>query len=95
MHTGHPNPQSINNEYISGKIVINNSINNFMFPAVNVSNNFATIDYEAHIITKTDYTIKQFFRPMTVQKLNTLIPFVNTVSTNSSTCWIFLNDKSQ
>ena len=39
-------------EYISGKIVHNNSNNNSMFHALNVSNNFATIDYDAHINTK-------------------------------------------
>ena len=39
MHTGQPNPQSMINEYISGKIVLNNSNNKLMFPALNVSNN--------------------------------------------------------
>ena len=43
-----------------------------MFPALNVSNNFATIDYDAHIHTKIDYTRNHFFRSMTVQELNTL-----------------------
>ena len=32
----------------------------------------ATIDYEAHINTKIDYTINHVFRSMTVQELNTL-----------------------
>ena len=72
MHTGQPNPTSIINEYISGKIVWNNSNNKYIFPALNVSNNFATIDYDAHINTKIDYTINHVFRSMTVQKLNTL-----------------------
>ena len=57
MHTGQPNPQSITNEYISGKNVLDNSNNKFIFPALNVSNNFATSDYNAHINTKIDYTI--------------------------------------
>ena len=35
MHTGQPNPSSIINEYISGKIVLNNS-NKYVFPAPNV-----------------------------------------------------------
>ena len=56
MHTGQPNPTSIINEYISGKLVLNHSNNKYVFPALNVSNNFATIDYDAHINTKIDYT---------------------------------------
>ena len=51
MHTGQPNPTSIINEYISGKIVLNNSNSKYVFPALNVSSNFATIDYDAHINT--------------------------------------------
>ena len=72
MHTGQQNPTPIINEYISDKIVLNNSNNKYIFPALNVSNNFATIDYDAHINTKIDYTINHEFRPMTVQELNTL-----------------------
>ena len=72
MHTGQPNPNSIINEYISGKIVLNNSNNKYVFPALNVSNNFATKDYDAHINGKTVYTITHVFRSMTVQELNTL-----------------------
>ena len=40
-------------EYISGKLVLDTSNNKFVFPALNVSNIFATIDYDAHINTKT------------------------------------------
>ena len=72
MHTGQPNPQCIINENISGKIVSKNSINKFMFPALIVSNNFATIDYDAHINIKIDYPINHVFHSMTVQELNTL-----------------------
>ena len=75
MHTGQPNPQSMNNEYISGKIVLDNSNNKYLFPALNVSNNFATIDsieYDDHKNTKIDYTINHVFRSMTVQEFNTL-----------------------
>ena len=72
MHTGQPNPTSIRNDYISGKIVLNNSNNKYIFLALNVSNNFATIDYDAHINTKIDYTIIDVFLSMTVQELNTL-----------------------
>ena len=56
MHIGQPNSQPIINEYISGKIVLNDS-NKFIIPALNISNKFATIDYEAPINTKIDYTI--------------------------------------
>ena len=72
MHTGQNNPHSLINEYISGKIVLDNSNNKVVFPASNVSNNFATIDYDAHINTKIDCPINQVFRSMTVQELYTL-----------------------
>ena len=72
MHTGQPNPHSMIDEYISGKIVLDTSNNKFIFTALNVSNNFATIDYDAHINTKIDYTINHVFCSMTVQELNTL-----------------------
>ena len=36
MHTGQPNPTSIINENISGKIVLNNSNNKYIFPALTV-----------------------------------------------------------
>ena len=71
MHTGQPNPHSMIDEYISGKIVLDTSNNKFVFHALNVSNNFATIDYDAHINTKIDYTNTHVFRSMTVQELNT------------------------
>ena len=44
MHTGQPNPQSMIIENISGKIVLDNFNTQVVFPALNVSNNFATID---------------------------------------------------
>ena len=72
MHTGQPNPHSMIDEYISGKIVLDTSNNKFIFPALNVSNNFASIDYDAHINTKIDYNINHVFRSMTVQEFNTL-----------------------
>ena len=72
MHTGQPNTHSMIDEYVSGKIVLDTSNNKFIFPALNVSNNFATIDYDAHINTKIDYTFNHVFRSMTVQELNTL-----------------------
>ena len=72
MHTRQPNPQSIIKENISGKIVLDDSNTKFLFPALSVSNNFATIDCDAHINTKVDYAIYHIFRSMTVQELNTL-----------------------
>ena len=72
MHTGQPNPHSLIDEYISGKIVLDTSNNKFIFSALNVSNNFATIDYDAHINSKIDYTINHVFCSMTVQELNIL-----------------------
>ena len=71
-HTGQPNPHSMIDEYISGKIVLDTSNNKFIFPALNVSINFATIDYDAHINTQIDYTNNHVFRSLTVQELNTL-----------------------
>ena len=72
MHTGQLNPQSTINEYNSGKIVLDNSNHKLIFPAMNVSNSFDTIDYDAQRNTKIDYTMNQIFRSMTVQELNTL-----------------------
>ena len=37
MHTGQPNPHSMIDEYISGKIVLDTSKNKFIIPALNVS----------------------------------------------------------
>ena len=44
MHTGQPNPHSMIDEYISGKIVLDPSNSKIIFPALNFSNIFATID---------------------------------------------------
>ena len=60
------------NEYISGRLVLDNSDNKFIFPSLNVSNNFATIDYDAHINSKIEYAMNYVFRSMTVQELKTL-----------------------
>ena len=70
MHTVQPNPHFMIDEFFSGKIVLDN-LNNFVFPALSVSNNFSTIDHDAHINTKIDITINHVFRSMTVQELNT------------------------
>ena len=79
MQTGKPNPLQLpqNEQYnqlttqlISGKLF--HTQNKFLFPALNSSNNFATIDYEAHINTKIDYSINHVFKSMSVAELNTL-----------------------
>ena len=57
MQTGQPNPHSMIDEYISGKIVLDTSNNKFVFPALNVSTNFATIDYDAHRCTQKQKSI--------------------------------------
>ena len=72
MHTGQPNTNSMIDEYISDKILLDFSQKKIIFPALNVSNNFATIDYDAHVNTKIDYTINHVFCSMTVQELKTL-----------------------
>ena len=48
-------------EYISGKIVLHTSNNKFVFPALNVFNNFGTIDYDAHINLKLMTLLITFF----------------------------------
>ena len=72
MHTGQPDPSSKIHEHITAKLKHNNSNNKYIFPVLNVSNNLATIDYDAHVNTKIDYTINHVVHSMTVQELNTL-----------------------
>ena len=72
MNSGQPRPHSIIDQKISGKIQFDTSNQKYIFPALNVSNNFATLDYDAHIRTKIDSTINHVFKSMTVQELNTL-----------------------
>ena len=72
MNTGQPKPPSKIDQNICRKIQFDNSNKKYIFPALNISNNFATIDYDAHINTKIDFTITHVFKSMTVQELNTL-----------------------
>ena len=44
----------------------------YIFPPFNDSNSFGTVHYDAHIITKTDYSNNNVFKSMTIQELNTL-----------------------
>ena len=79
MHTGKPNPlrlpqneryNQLTTQLSSGKLI--HTQDKFLFPALNSSNNFATIDYEAHINTKIDYSIDHVIKSMSVAELNTL-----------------------
>ena len=72
MNTGQPKPHSIIDQNFSGKIQFDNFNQNYILSALNISNNFATIDYDAHINTKIDFTINHVFKSMTVQELITL-----------------------
>ena len=72
MNNGQPKPHSIIYQKISGKIQFDTSNKKYIFPALNVSNNFATLDYDAHINTKIVFTINDVFKSMTVQELNTV-----------------------
>ena len=65
MHTGQHNPHSLLKENISGKTVLDPSTKH-VFPALNVSTNFTTLDYEAQINPEIDYTINHVFCSMTV-----------------------------
>ena len=72
MNNGQPRPHSIIDQNISGRIQFDTSNQKFIFSAINVSNNFATLDYDAHINTKIDFTINHVFKSLTVQELKTL-----------------------
>ena len=47
MNNGQPRPHSIIDQNISGRIQFDTSSQKYIFPPLNVSNNFATIDYDA------------------------------------------------
>ena len=72
MNNGQPRPHSIIDQNISGRMQFDTSNQNHIFPVLNVSNNFATLDYDAHINTKIDFTINHVYKSMTVQEINTL-----------------------
>ena len=57
---------------INGQIQNDNSNKKYILPALNVSNNFANLVYDAHINTKIDFTINYVFKSLSVQELNTL-----------------------
>ena len=68
MNNGQPRPHSIIDQQFSGKIQFDTSKQKNIFPELNVSKNFATLDYDAHINTKTDFTINHVFKSMKVQE---------------------------
>ena len=72
MNTGQPRSHSIIDQRVSGQIQYDNSTKEYIFPALNISNNFATLDYDAHINPKIDFTINHVLISMSVQELNTL-----------------------
>ena len=72
MNNGQPRPHSIIDQKISGKIQFDTSNKKYIFPALNISNSFATLDYDAHFNTKIVFTINHVFKSITVQELNTL-----------------------
>ena len=72
MNNGQPRPHSIIDQNISGRIQFDTSSQKEIFLALNVSYNFATLDPDAHINTKIDFTINHVFKSLTVQELNTL-----------------------
>ena len=66
-NNGQPKPHSIIDQKISGRMQFDTSNQKYIVPALNVSNNFATLDYDAQINTKIVFTIKDVFKSMTVQ----------------------------
>ena len=52
MNNGQPRPHSIIDQNISGRKQFDTSNQKYIFPALNVSDSFATLDYDAHINTK-------------------------------------------
>ena len=76
MKTGQPKPHSKIDQNICGKIQFDNSNKKYIITALNISNYVATIDYDAHINTKLDFTINHVFKSMTVQEPNTLHKYV-------------------
>ena len=72
MNNAQPKRPSIIDQNFSGKIQFDTSNQKYILPALNVSNNLATLEYDAHINTKIVFTINHVFKSMTVQELNTL-----------------------
>ena len=86
MNNGQPKPHSIIDQKISGKIQFDTSNQKYLFPALNISNNFTTLDYDAQTNTKIDFTINHVFKSLTVQEIITLhtVCELNTIVNNLS-----------
>ena len=87
MNNGQPRPHSIIDQKISGKIQFDTSNKKYISPALNVLNNFAILDYHAHINTKIDFTINHVFKSKTVQEINTLHTVCELEKTQLLTIW--------
>ena len=72
MNNGQPKPHSIIDQKIGGKIQFDTSNQKYIFPTLKISNNIATLEYDANINTKIDFTINHVFKSMTEHELNTL-----------------------
>ena len=76
MNTGNRNPlqlpedktyTTLTSAPIIGKLV-KDANNKFLFPPLNTSNSFATVDYDTHINTKIDFTINHVLKTMTASE---------------------------
>ena len=72
MNNGRPRRHSILDQKLSGKIQFDTSNKKYIFPALNISNNFATLDFDAHLNTKIDFTKNHVFNSRTVQETDIL-----------------------
>ena len=71
MNTRQRRPHPMIDQRISGQIQYDNTNKKYLIPALNISNNFATLDYDAHIKTKIDFTKNHVFKSMSVREVNT------------------------
>ena len=60
----------LSTQLTSGNLVHNQ--NKLLFPALNSSNNFATINFEANKNTKIGNSFNQVFKTMSVAEINTI-----------------------
>ena len=83
MHTCIRNPlqlpedeqyNQLTTQLTSGRLL--HTQDKFLFPALNSLNHFATIEIEAHINTKIDYSLIHVFKTMPVAEHSIFILFV-------------------
>ena len=70
MHTEQSN--SVKKENTSGQTVLDPNNKKQVLSALNVPNNFATVNFDAYFNTKMNYAVNRDFFSITVQELNTL-----------------------